>query len=151
MQKVLEQSKYLVWMAIVSLWVAAVLGFFVGIAKTVVALWDLGYSYGLHPQATLYLIRVADTFLVATVLLVFAISLYELFIGDLAVPDWMVVRNLLDLEAKLAGVIVLVLAVKFLEKLMEAKNAIDTLYTALAIAVVSAVLISFQNAGLKGK
>lgn len=151
MQKVLEQSKYLAWMAIVSLWVAAVLGFFVGIAKTGLVLWELGSSYGMHPQATLYLIRVADTFLVATALLVFAIGLYELFIGDLEVPEWMVVRSLLDLEVKLAGVIVLVLAVKFLEKLMEGKNALDTLYTALAIAVVAAVLISFQNAGLKRK
>lgn len=84
-------------------------------------------------------------------LLVFAISLYELFIGALEVPEWMVVRSLLELEVKLAGVIVLVLAVKFLEKLMEAKNGLDTLYTALAIAVVSAVLISFGNAGMKRK
>lgn len=151
MQKVLEQSKYLAWMAIISLWVAAVLGFLVGIAKTGLVLWELGNSYGMHPQATLYLIRVADTFLVATALLVFAISLYELFIGELEVPEWMVVRSLLDLEVKLAGVIVLVLAVKFLEKLMESKSSQDILYVALAIAVVSAVLISFQNLGMKRK
>lgn len=151
MRKLLEQSKFLAWIAVIGLLVTAILAFLAGVGKIVAVFMALGASYGVHPMMTLYLIRVADAFLVATALLVFAIGLYELFIGPLSVPDWMLVRSLFDLEVKLAGVIVLVMAVKFLEKLIEGKSAEDTLYTALAVGVVSIVLVIFQNSGPKSK
>ena len=54
-----------------------------------------------------------------TWILMTAIGLYELFIGELTVPDFLRVETLHQLKARLAGVVILVMAVKFVEKLAE--------------------------------
>ena len=90
-----------------------------------------------------------DSFLIATALLIFAIGLYELFIEDVAMPKWLAVHSLHDLKAKLASVIVLVLAVNFLSHLVEWRDARETLEFGLAVAVVSAALIAFGHFGGK--
>lgn len=60
-------------------------------------------------------IEIADVFLLATVLYVMALGLYELFVDDqLPVPSWLKIRTLDDLKEKLVGVVVVVMAVFFL-------------------------------------
>jgi uncharacterized membrane protein YqhA len=93
--------------------------------------------------------EIVDAFLVATTLLIFSQGLYELFIGELGLPQWMIIHDLHDLKTRLGSMLVLVMAVKFLEKLVEWKDAIDTLYFGLAIALVSATLIAFGLLGEK--
>jgi uncharacterized membrane protein YqhA len=90
-----------------------------------------------------------DSFLIATAILIFAVSLYELFIGPLELPGWMLAHNLYELKAKLSSMIVLVMGVKFLEKLLESKDANDLLRTGIATALMSAVLIAFGYFGKK--
>jgi uncharacterized membrane protein YqhA len=75
--------------------------------------------------------------------------LYELFIGEINVPEWMLAHNLYELKAKLSSMIVLVMAVKFLQKLLDTKDANDLLLRGLATAVMSAVLIAFGYFGKK--
>jgi uncharacterized membrane protein YqhA len=60
-----------------------------------------------------------------------------------------VADNLHDLKAKLSSVIILVMAVTFLEHIVEWKNPRDTFYFNLAVAVVSAALIAFSHFGAK--
>jgi uncharacterized membrane protein YqhA len=90
-----------------------------------------------------------DVFLIATALLIFAIGLYELFIGDVPMPKWLVIHDLHDLKAKLGSVIILVLAVTFLKHLVEWKDPQGTLYFGLAVTLVSASLIVFGHFGGK--
>jgi uncharacterized membrane protein YqhA len=90
-----------------------------------------------------------DTFLIATALFLFSVGLYELFIEDLSLPSWLVVHDLHDLKQKLGSVIILVLAVIFLEHFAEGKDPLGTLYLGLAVAVVSASLIAFITFGHK--
>jgi uncharacterized membrane protein YqhA len=77
-----------------------------------------------------------DTFLLATVILVFAVGLWELFVGELDLPDWLEITTLDDLKAKLADVIVLVVAIKALEKLTTAKKPLDALLYAGASGLI---------------
>jgi uncharacterized membrane protein YqhA len=77
------------------------------------------------------------------------ISLYELFIGEINVPEWMLAHNLDELKGKLSSMIVLVMAVKFLEMFMEAENANELLPRAIAVTLVSSVLIAFGYFGKK--
>jgi uncharacterized membrane protein YqhA len=77
-----------------------------------------------------------DTFLLATVILVFALGLWELFVGDLDLPEWLEIHTLDDLKSKLADVIVLVVAIKALEKLTTAKKPIDALLYAAASGLI---------------
>jgi uncharacterized membrane protein YqhA len=48
---------------------------------------------------------VIDAFLIAIALYVFTVSIYELFVADLNLPDWMIAHNLDELKAKLSGII----------------------------------------------
>ena len=52
----------------------------------------------------------------AMALLLFG-HIYELLIGELSVPAWMKIHDLHDLKTRLGSILVLVMAVKFLEKL----------------------------------
>jgi uncharacterized membrane protein YqhA len=149
MKKILASTRYLTIIAVVALLVTALTAYGWGIVKTVDAAALVITSLGKDPGIIIALVEVVDAFLVATAVLIFALGLYELFISDLALPDWMQIHNLHDLKAKLGGVLVLVMAVKFLEKLAEWKSAQETLFFALAIAIISAVLIAFSSLGGK--
>lgn len=144
MNKFFSSTRYILVIAVLSLLVAALAAFGWGVVKTVDAVGLVITSAAQDPGITVALIEVVDAFLVATAILIFAIGLYELFIADLPLPEWMQIHSLHDLKAKLGGVLVLVMAVKFLEKLAEWKDARETLLFALAIAIISAVLIAFS-------
>ena len=81
--------------------------------------------------------------------MIFSASLYELFIGEVAMPEWMLAHNLYELKAKLSSMIVLVMAVKFLEKLLNVKDYGELLQFAAAVAVMSGMLIAFGYFGKK--
>lgn len=64
---------------------------------------------------SLELIEIIDVFLLATVLLITAIGLYELFIDpEIELPEWLSVSNLEQLKANLVAVVVVMLAILFL-------------------------------------
>ena len=79
-----------------------------------------------------------------------ALGLHELFIQKLALPEWLVIDDLKKLKGKLSDVVILILAIKFLEKLIESKNAQDTLMTGIAVAVVIGGLVLFNYTSSKG-
>jgi uncharacterized membrane protein YqhA len=149
MNKFLSSTRYIILLGVFSLLGAALVAFGWGIVRTVDAIALVITSVAKDPGITIALIEVVDAFLIATAILIFALGLFELFIADLSLPDWIQIHNLHDLKAKLGGVLVLVMAVKFLEKLAEWKNAQETLFFALAIAVISAALIAFSAFGGK--
>jgi uncharacterized membrane protein YqhA len=149
MVKFLSASRYMALLAVAALLATALAAFVWGIAASVDAIILIVSTLGRDPETIIAIIKVVDAFLVATAVLIFALGIYELFIGNLDLPDWIQIHTLHDLKSKLGGVLILVMAVKFLEKLVEWKNAQETLYFALAIAVVAAVLIGFSAFGGK--
>ncbi|MBL8103443.1 MAG: YqhA family protein [Anaerolineales bacterium] len=149
MKKILESSRYLAIIGVISLLIAALAAFVWGTLNTFTTALLVVQSAGRDAGITIALIEIVDSFLIATALLIFAASLYELFIGKLDMPEWMLAHNLYELKAKLSSMIVLVMAVKFLEKLLELKDTEALLRTGLATAAVSAVLIAFEVFGKK--
>ncbi len=91
-------------------------------------------------EAIVRLLEVIDLYLLGTVLLIFAAGMIELFITPLRLPKWLVIDSLSDLKGKLIDVIQLVAAIKFLEKLVLDKDAIDVLWYGIATSLVIAVL-----------
>jgi len=60
-------------------------------------------------------IELIDLFLISTVLYIFSLALYSLFIDNkLPLPRWLEITNLDDLERRLLGVIVVLLVITFL-------------------------------------
>jgi uncharacterized membrane protein YqhA len=104
---------------------------------------------GRDKAITVELVEIVDSFLIATAVLIFATSLYELFVDKLDLPDWMLAHNLYELKTKLSSMIVLVMGVKFLEKLLDVKDTNDLLRIGIATALMSAVLIAFGYFGKK--
>jgi uncharacterized membrane protein YqhA len=147
MKTILEKSRYLAMVGVVSLLLASVAAFAWGALRTVHVVTLVIESFGADAAITVEFIEIVDSFLIATAILIFTVSLYELFIGDINVPEWMLAHDLYELKTKLSSMIVLVMAVKFLQKLIETKDAQELLLSGLAIAVVSAVLIAFGYFG----
>ncbi len=149
MKTILEKSRYLALVGVISLLVAAVAAFAWGTLKTVHAVMLVVESLGKDAAITIGFIEIIDSFLIATAILIFTVSLYELFIGEINVPEWMLAHNLYELKTKLSSMVVLVMGVKFLQKLVDVKNTTELMQTGIAIAVVSAVLIAFGYFGKK--
>jgi uncharacterized membrane protein YqhA len=149
MAKLLQSFRYITIIGVIALLIASLDAFAWGCVKALEAIMLVVTSGGKDPEIAISLLEVVDSVLIATALFVFAANLYELFIAEIDLPDWMVAHNLHDLKAKLSSVIVLVMAVKFVEHLVEWKDPLGTLYFGIAVAVVSAVLIAFGHFGEK--
>jgi uncharacterized membrane protein YqhA len=149
MSKLIEKTRYLVIIAVIGLLLTALVAFVWGVLN-MVDVFILVFQGGVKDAAvTVAFLKVVDGFLIATTLLIFSISLYELFIAELKVPKWMLAHNLHDLKARLSSMVVLVMAVKFVEKLAETGDARSLLLTGIAVTVVSAALIAFSHLGAK--
>ena len=149
MGRLLEKARYLGLVGVVSLLLATVAAFGWGAVKTVNSIIVIATSYGQDPYIAVSLVELIDSFLIATGLFVFTVSMYDLFINKLALPDWMLAHNLNELKDKLGGVIILVMVVKFLEHLVEWKDPYGSLLFAIAVAIVSAALIALSYFGRK--
>lgn len=94
----------------------------------------------------LHFIEVVDLFLLATVLYIIALGLYELFVDDsLELPSWLEIHNLDDLKNKLTGVVILVMGVLFLGQVVTWDGKRDLLPYGAAIALVIAALTYFLS------
>ena len=92
------------------------------------------------------LLHMLDAFLVAAVLLLVAVGAYGLFIAPLDnVPDALVVPSLDALKTKFSSVLVLLMAVTFVEHLMTWNEPWNTLVFGGAIALVSITLIGYSR------
>lgn len=95
-------------------------------------------------QVYLASIKLIDAILLATILQVVAMGVYALFIDAQApVPRWMRTDDVDGLKNKLAGIIVVMLGVLFLEQVIEKAADPALLPLGLAIAAVALALSHF--------
>lgn len=132
-------------------------GLLLGAATLVVvgALWSgttilEAASHGLHAdhkELVVNFVEIADMFLLAIVLYIIALGLYELFIGEIpGLPKWLVFKSLDDLKKQLIGVVVVVLAVFFLGRALHGGDPLDLLYMGGGSALVIGALSLFLRA-----
>src|SRR5689334_15708447 len=80
------------------------------------------------------LVTMIDLFLLGTVLYIFSVGLYELFIDQgLPMPAWLRITTLDDLKERLLGVVAVLLAVTFLGSAVTWKGGMDILWLGLSI------------------
>lgn len=151
MKKILESSRFLVLIPVAFSIFAAAAAYIWGGVITVKTVYHIFHSIGADEsfEAKVELIAIMDTFLIATALLIFAVGMYELFVQELEFPEWLKIHDLHSLKAKLGSVIVLLLAVTFLEHLAKWENGWETFLFGLAITLVSGALIAFGHFGGK--
>lgn len=146
LKRILEGSRYLVVIGVLSSLAASLAVFLWGLVKTGVVILGLVQTGGADPLTVVRLIELMDKFLIAVGLYIFAVGLYELFIGNLDLPGWLVIHDLHDIKSRLSQILILFMAVTFLEHLVEWKDPQATLYFALAISLVMGALIFFNRA-----
>ena len=150
-QALLNQARYLVLIAVAGLTVLSVATFAWAIAKTVKlfgALLDGGWR---GDVALVDLLGAIEMYLLAIVQLIVAIGLYELFVGDLDVPNWLEVTSLDDLKKSIIDVLVLFLGVKGIEGLVEAERPLDALMLVGATAALIVALSLFRMVTARAK
>lgn len=103
----------------------------------------------LHDSTVSHIVEVVDGYLLATVMLIFSLGLYELFISDIdqahgskASSKILVISNLDDLKSRLAKVILMILIVTLFEEAlnMHLGTPLDLVYLGASIALIALAL-----------
>ncbi|MBE0417724.1 MAG: YqhA family protein, partial [Coriobacteriia bacterium] len=116
-----------------------------GVVETVRAISD-GIGGMATKELIVEFIEIADAFLLATVLYIVALGLYELFVDDdVPLPRWLEIHTLDDLKEKLVGVVAAVLAVLFLGLAVKSKDARSLALQGVGIGSVIAALTYFLS------
>jgi uncharacterized membrane protein YqhA len=94
-------------------------------------------------------VGVIDGYLIASILIIFSLGIYELFLnkinhaeGSEFASRLLLIRSLDDLKDRLANMILLILIVKFFQQALNTKftNAIEVLYLAIGVLFVAGAL-----------
>lgn len=97
-------------------------------------------------EILLHAIEIVDLFLLATVVQVVSLGLYQLYFKqDLQLPRWLKIETLDDLKSKLVGVVVTVLAVYFLGRALTWEAGADIAYLGIGAALVIVALTWFLS------
>ncbi|MEO7913200.1 MAG: YqhA family protein [Roseiflexaceae bacterium] len=151
--RIISASRYLIVVAVICIFITGLALLVYGASETYELVTHL-FNSGINPKGAkalvLAAIELVDLFLLATVLFVIAIGLYELFIDDnLPLPDWLEIHTLDDLKDKLIGVVIVVLGVLFLGQAISWDGQRDLLGFGAAIALVVAALTYFLGQKIK--
>ena len=148
LKKILENGKYFAIIVSSTLFVSAVALALYSIYLIVnVFIYVAQNISQLEPTyAVTQFIALMDVNLIAIVLYLFSVGIYELFLGELKIPAWLKVKTIEELKSKLASIIVLILVITFAKNLVEWKEPLHTLYFAISVSLVSGVLIFYSKA-----
>ncbi len=113
---------------------------------------DTAARASLRAETITHVVEIIDGYLLAAVLMIFALGLYELFISRIDVinneeehgtaSNVLIINSLDDLKARLAKVILMILIVRFFENAISMKfhGPLDLLYLAAGIALIGLAL-----------
>jgi len=103
----------------------------------------------LHDDTITHVVEVVDGYLLALVMLIFSLGMYELFVSDIdaarhskASSKILVIENLDDLKSRLAKVILMILIVLLFERAvkMHIETMLDLVYLGTSIALIGVAL-----------
>jgi uncharacterized membrane protein YqhA len=146
--RMIGRSRVIVLFAVIAVLLAAFSLFLIGTVQAVTSVWGawsrvfderLGFT-GL----TVQFLEIVSTMLKAVVFYLIGVGLYSLFIAPLNVAVSLGVETLHDLESKVINVVIVILAVTFLEHFILWKAPLETLQFGAALALTVSALVLFQ-------
>lgn len=160
----LWHSRLVVVVAVIASLVVALAMFYVATVDVVALVRHLGHYHDLSMAADVraelrgtivaHVVEVVDGYLLAAIMLIFALGLYELFVSRIDLAEGsefaerlLLIRSLDDLKDRLAKVVMLILVVKFFEfgLTLTIKGSLDLLWFGLGIALVGAAIVMTQK------
>jgi len=164
-EKVLWNSRYVVLLAVWSSIIGMLLLFSLSAMDMVHLAWQfievtfLGVEKpDFHVTVVSHVITAVDDFLLATVLLIFALGLYELFISKIKIAqdsenanNVLMISSLDDLKDRLGKVILMILIVAFFKNVLHVTfdDPLNILYMGAGILMVSLASYFSHKAGMK--
>lgn len=164
-EKMLWNSRYVVMLAVISSITGMLLLFLLSAADVAhlaidyVKMTVFGQEFpNFHTRAVSHIITAVDDFLLATVLLIFALGLYELFIDRIEIAhsddtssNILVINTLDDLKDRLGKVILMILIVAFFKNVLHVTfdDPLNILYMATGILMVSLASYFSHKSGSK--
>lgn len=169
-ETLLWRSRFIVILAVVASLVSSFILFVIAtidvgwlVVKT--AAYLVGSSGGegydaFHSNVISHVITAIDDYLLATVLLIFSLGLYELFISKIKQAEEdtqsssriLLIKTLDDLKDRLAKVILMILIVSFFKNVVHTKfdNPLNILYLGFGILMVALALYFTNKSGHHG-
>ena len=145
LKKLLRSSRYLVLAAVFGALFSATTLLVYGLADSIAVIIKTVASGSISTSGAkelmYYFIELFDLFLLGTIMLIMAFSLYELFIDpDLNISSTLQIHTFEDLKSTLVTVVIVVMAVTFLGQVMAWDGQRDLLGPGVAVALVIAAL-----------
>ena len=141
------RSRLIVVVAVLAVLLAAFSLFLLGAWLALTTVWttwrDLAGGDGGRPAIIIRFLEIVTVMLKAVFFYLIGVGFYSLFISPLNVTVALGVESLNDLESKIISVIVVIMAVDFLERFIGSDDP-EVLYSAIALAVVVAALVFFK-------
>ena len=146
--EMIGKTRFVVLIAVVSVILVSVALFVLGASLAVQGIWHATQSVLRGELAatsiTVDLLEVVSVMLKAVVFYLIGVGFYSLFIAPLNVTAALGIRSFNDLEIKVVSVVVVIMAVTFLEHFIRWDQAVETLLYGLSLGVVVAALVFFQ-------
>lgn len=159
-EQILWNSRFVVITAVIANLLGGLVMFYVASVDAVQLLIHLseyastGLDSAEHAQmraeAVAHIVELLDGYLLGTMMLIFSLGLYELFIKKIDAAEAssadsskvLVIHSLDDLKGRLGKVVIMILIVKFFElsMTMAFNGALEVLYLALGIALIGLAL-----------
>lgn len=151
LRKVLENSRLLALIAVTGLLVTCLATFGWSVARTALFVSELFDGKWRSDIQVVSLLKTIDTYLLALVQLIIAVGLYELFVGELSVPEWLRIESIDDLKKSIVDILVVFVSVKGIEGLLKQDSPLDALTFVGAASSLILVLTLFRLAKVAGK
>lgn len=138
-------NRYLILLSVFFILITALAAFIYASVETAELWWYLISHHWNVDHIDFHFIEVIERFLTAIALLILGVGLYQLFIGKLDLPTPLEVGNFHQLKSNLGNVILLNMVVIFFGDLAEGEDPKNLVFKALAISIISAILIWFSQ------
>jgi uncharacterized membrane protein YqhA len=147
--RLIGRSRYVVLLAVVAVMLVSVSLFLlgtIGAVKSILNSWGELASHGEagSTEQIVESLAIIGVMLRAVVFYLIGVGLYSLFIAPLNLTTALGVESLSDLETKVISVVVVILAVSFLQHFVRWEQPFETLQFGLTMAAVVAALVLFQ-------
>lgn len=151
----------MVFFAVITSLISALIMIILGCYDVYLIVTELPHAFETHQKyeefsamAVSYLVSAVDDYLIATVFLIFAAGLYELFISKIDVAETdtrssrvLIIHDLDQLKEKIAKVVIMVLIVTFFKYAISLhyNNVLDLLYLSVGILLIAVSVYLTHN------
>jgi uncharacterized membrane protein YqhA len=146
--RIIGRSRLIVMIAVAAVLLAAFSLFLLGAWTAIVIVWGAWQEVASGEAATTGLVvrflEIVTVMLKAVFFYLIGVGLYSLFIAPLNVTVALGIETLNDLETKIISVVIVIMAVAFLERFIQHEVSIEVLQEAAALGIVVAALVLFK-------